>query len=93
MNNKFANGMKMWKGNGNTTILFSLKRLEIVHQERRGQVKTMVIEDFNGILFHKSLPANKQHTVNHSCQSVDSVTTAWRIPWFADGEKASRYGG
>ena len=58
-----ANGMKMWKGNGNTTtLLFSLKRRETVHQERRGQVKTIVMEHFNGILFHKSGPANKQHT-------------------------------
>jgi hypothetical protein len=58
-----ANGMKMWKGNGNTTtLLYSLKRLEIVHQERRGQVKTIVMEHFNCILFHKSGPVNKQHT-------------------------------
>jgi hypothetical protein len=55
--------MKMWKANGNTTtLLFSLKILEIVHQERKGQVKTTVMEHFNGILFHKSGPANKQHT-------------------------------
>ena len=33
MNHKLANGIKMWKGNGNTTtLLFSLKRLEIIHQ-------------------------------------------------------------
>ena len=63
MNNKLANGMKMWKGDGNTaTLLFSLKRLEIVHQERREQVKIIVMEHFNGILFHKSGTANKQHT-------------------------------
>jgi hypothetical protein len=62
MNHKLANGMKLWKGNGNTTTLFSLKILEIVYQERRGQVKTMVLEHLNGILFHKSGPANKQHT-------------------------------
>ena len=63
MNHKLANGMKMWKGNKNTTnLLFSLKGLKIVHQERRGQVKTIVMEHFNGILFLKSGPANKQHT-------------------------------
>jgi hypothetical protein len=63
MNHKLANGMKMWKENGNiTTLFFSLKGLEILHQEGRGQVKTMVMEHFNGILFHKSGPANKQHT-------------------------------
>jgi hypothetical protein len=70
MNHKLANGMKMQKGNGNTTpLLFSLKRLEIVHQERRGQMKTIAMEHFNGILFHKSRLANKQHTnqpTNHS---------------------------
>ena len=60
---KLANGMKMWKGSGSaTTLLFSLKRLEIVNQERRGQVKTIVMEHFNGIFFHKYGPANKQQT-------------------------------
>ena len=58
-----ANGMKMRKRNGNTNaLLFSLKLLEILDQERRGQVKTIVMEHVNGILFHKSRPANKQHT-------------------------------
>ena len=71
MNHKLANGMKMWKRNGNTTtLLFSQKRLEIVYQERRGQVKTMVMEHFNGILFHKSGPANKQHTNQTTNQNV-----------------------
>ena len=66
MNHKFANGMKMWKGNGNTTtLLLSLKELENLHQERRGQVKIIVMEHFNGILFNKSGTANKQHT-SHS---------------------------
>jgi hypothetical protein len=66
MNHKLANGMKTWKGNGNTTtLLFSLKGLDILHQERRGQAKTMVMEHFNGILFHKSEPAKKQHTNHH----------------------------
>jgi hypothetical protein len=56
----------MWKEKGNTTtLLFSLKGLEILHQERRGKVKTIVMEHSKGILFHKSGPANKQHT-NHS---------------------------
>ena len=63
MNHKLANGMKMWKGNGNTTtLIFSLKGLEILHQERRGQVKTMAKEHFKSIIFHRSGPANKQHT-------------------------------
>ena len=63
MNHKLANDKKLWTGNGNTAaLLFSLKALEIFHLERRGQVKTIVMEHFNGILFHKSEPANKQHT-------------------------------
>ena len=52
----------MWKGNGNaTSLLFSLKGLGTLHQERRGQVKTIVMENFNCILLYKSGPAN-----NHS---------------------------
>ena len=63
MSHKLANGMEMWEGNWNTTtLLFSMKGLEILHQERRGQVKTIVMENFNGILFHKSGIANEQYT-------------------------------
>ena len=43
-----------------TTLLFSLELLEISHQERRGQVKTIAMEQFNGILFHKSGTAYNQ---------------------------------
>ena len=61
INHKLANDMKMWKGNGNSSILlFSPKGLEIVHKKRREQVKTMVIEHFNGIRFYKTGLANKQ---------------------------------
>jgi hypothetical protein len=53
----------MWKDNENATpLLFSLKGFESLHQLRRGQVKTMVMEHFNSTLFHKSGPANKQNT-------------------------------
>ena len=70
MNYKLTNGMEMWKGTENTTtLLFSLKGLEILHQARRGQVKTIVMEHFNGILFHQPGPANKQHT-NHSSLTI-----------------------
>jgi hypothetical protein len=63
MNHKLVNVMKLWKGNGNnTTLLFSLEGLGILHQERRGKVKTIVMEDFNGILFHKFGHGNKQYT-------------------------------
>ena len=58
MYNNLANGMKMWKGNGKTTIiLFSLKGLEILHQEREGQVNTIVMKEFK-----KSGPANKPYS-------------------------------
>ena len=52
-------------------IIIFLKRFEIVHQERRGQMKTIVMEHFNGILFHKSGPANKQHTNQPTNQSLN----------------------
>jgi hypothetical protein len=61
MNHNLTIGMKIWKGNGNTTtLLFSLKGIEILHQEIRGQVNTVVIGHFKRFLFHKSEPANKQ---------------------------------
>ena len=67
MNHKWTNGMKMWKGNGNTTtLLLSLIGLETVHQERRGQVKTIVMEHLNGILLQSpdlltsSIPTTNQ---------------------------------
>jgi hypothetical protein len=44
------------------TLLFSVEALQILRQKRREQVKTIVLEHFNSILFHKSGPANKQHT-------------------------------
>ena len=60
----------MWKGKGNTTtLLFSLKGLGILHQERRGQVKIIVVEHFKGILFHKSGPVKTRYT-NHTHHSV-----------------------
>ena len=42
------------------TLLFSLKGPEILHQERWGQVKILVMEHFYSILFHKSEHANKK---------------------------------
>ena len=47
------------------TLLF-----EILHQERRGHVNTIVMEHFNGILFHKSGPANKQHSIQPTNQPI-----------------------
>jgi hypothetical protein len=61
-----TNDTKKRKGNGNTLLfyllLFSLKELEILHQERKGQLQTIVMRHLNGIPFHKSQPANNQHT-------------------------------
>ena len=72
MNHKLANGTKMWKENGNTTILsFSFKGFEILHQERGEQVKTIVIEHFNSIIFHKQGPIKKQHTNQSINQSIN----------------------
>jgi hypothetical protein len=63
MNHKLATSISTWKGNGNTTLLLSLKGLEILHQERRGQVNTIETEHFKKILFHKSRAASKQHSI------------------------------
>ena len=54
----------------------SRKGLEILHQERTGQLKTIVMEHFNGIHFHKFGPANKQHTnqsINQSIRKYHSI--------------------
>ena len=51
------------------SIIFP-ERLEILHQEIRGQVKTMLIEYFNSILFYNSGPANKQHTYQSINQAL-----------------------
>ena len=42
-------------------LIFSLKGLVILQQEKRGQVNTTETERFNSI-FYKPEPANKQHT-------------------------------
>ena len=73
--------MRMWKRNGNTTtLLFSLKLLEILHQERRGQVNTIMMEHFNISLFYKSGPTNKQHTyqlINHIVDQKIARDRTW----------------
>ena len=83
-------GMKTWTRNRNTTtLLFSLKGLDILHQERRGKEKTIVLEHFNGILFHKSRHANKQHT-NQSNIEVGNMDTSDSAP-MADRVYRSKY--
>ena len=69
MNHELANGITVWEGNENAiiiiiiiTLLFSMKELLNLHQERRDQVKIIVMQHLNGILFHKFGSANKQHT-------------------------------
>ena len=76
-----VNGMKMWKGNGNTTkLLFTLNLLEILHQERR-KVKTIVMEHFNGKLFHSpdlltsSIPMNIKTTWTHGADQNTGKTS------------------
>ena len=41
---------------------FPLKDLKLYMKKEEDKWKTLVMEHFNGILFHKSGPANKQHT-------------------------------
>jgi hypothetical protein len=63
MNHKLVNSIQMWNVNGNTTtLLHSLKGFEILHQERREQVNTILMEHFNSIVFHMARHVNNQHT-------------------------------
>jgi hypothetical protein len=52
-------------------IIFFLKGLEILHQEKRGHVETIVLKHVNSILFPNSEPANKQHTYQSINQSIN----------------------
>ena len=55
--------MEIWRRNRNTTtLLFFLWGLGILHQERRVQVNTIMMQHINSILFYKYGPANEQHT-------------------------------
>ena len=73
--------MKMWNRTGNTTMLLSyLKGFEILQQERREQVKIMVVEHLHGILFHKSRPVNKQpiyQSINQSILKAIALLGFW----------------
>jgi len=44
-------------------IIIFLKGLDILHQERRGQVNAMVLEHFKNIPFHKFVPASKSISI------------------------------
>jgi hypothetical protein len=46
-------------------------------------VKTIIMEHFNGILFHKSGPANKQHT-NQSKNSIPLPKSAISVYLITD---------
>ena len=60
----------MWKGNGNTaTLLFFPESIWNCTSRK----KPIVMEHFNGILFNKSGPVNKQHTN----QSINTWTFAF----------------
>ena len=66
MNHNMANGNEdVERKLANYRIIIFLDGLEILHQEKGGQVKTIVMEHFIDILFHKSGTANKQH-INQS---------------------------
>ena len=56
-------------------LLFSLKGLEILQQERRRQMSTIEMEHFNSNLFHKSGPGNKQN----SYQSFTLISVRERL--------------
>ena len=76
MDQKLTKYTKMWKGNDNTTtLLFCLKILEIVHQERR-QVNTMVMEHFKNILFHKPCYQAAYQSINQSIICTNSKYSA-----------------
>ena len=69
MNHKLANDMKMFKRNGtNNTLLFYPNGLEILQQERRGQVKTIVMNTSMASsstipdLLTSSIPINQSYT-------------------------------
>ena len=78
-----ADGMKKCKGNGSTTLLFSLKGLEILGQERRGRLKTIVMEHFNSIFFHKSGSANKQYTNQSFTETITKVIGELQMKWYS----------
>ena len=42
------------------------------HKGRRGQMKTIIMEHLNSILFHKSELANKQHNYQSETQENES---------------------
>ena len=50
-----------------------MKGLEIIRKLRKEQVKTIVMEPFNSIRFHKSWPANKQVLAIN--QPINSMST------------------
>ena len=76
MNHKLANDTKMWKGNGNTTILVSLKGVEILHQERRGQVETIVMEHLTA---SSSTSADLLTSSIPICESISLVSMYFTI--------------
>ena len=57
--------MNMLIGNCATTtlLLFSMIGLEVLHRERRGQVKRIVMEHFNSLTINLSI-LKKLHRIN-----------------------------
>ena len=65
------------------TLLFSLEGLEILHQEIRGQVNTILVKHFNSILFHKFGPAAKQHILQSITGVCGEVNLRQAVGWYA----------
>ena len=63
----------MWNVNGHITTLFSCKGLEIIHQERRRHMKTIVMQDFNSIFFQKFGAAKKQLTTIYNTRKKSQL--------------------
>ena len=72
-----------WRCGKGTGILpyyyFPRMGLEFYIKKKIGQVKTIVMEHINGILFHKVGSANKQHT-NHSSWWINIIQAIRACP-------------
>ena len=78
-----ANGINNWKGNGDTALLFSLKRLVILYQERRE------MEQFSSILFQSldlltsSILINQSIIVNVFKEIKRLLQSDWLLYFYA----------
>ena len=61
-------------------IIIFLEIIEIIHQLRSGQIKTIMVEHFEKIILNKSGPANKQHSY-HSIRRCEAFSTRYSRPF------------